>query len=137
MGRQLFQDAILKAMRDAGVTVILVTHALHFLSQCDYVYTINNGRITEQGTYKELIANAGEFARLDKEFGGISDEEVTEDLIVDAAEIPLPKPTAIDEEKISKLVKAEQRGAGSGKAEGQVGTLLVSLSISITHCIGS
>lgn len=40
VGKALFADAILGALRNQGKTVILVTHALHFLSQCDYVYTL-------------------------------------------------------------------------------------------------
>lgn len=50
--------------------MIFVTHALHFLSHCDYIYTLSNGRIAEQGTFQELVASQGEFARLDGEFGG-------------------------------------------------------------------
>ena len=34
-------DAIVGALRNQGKTVILVTHALHFLSQCDYIYTLD------------------------------------------------------------------------------------------------
>ena len=40
VGKALFADAIVGALRNNGKTVILVTHALHFLSQCDYVYTL-------------------------------------------------------------------------------------------------
>ena len=40
VGKALFADAILGALRNQGKTVILVTHALHFLSQCDYIYTL-------------------------------------------------------------------------------------------------
>ena len=50
--------------------MILVTHALHFLPQCDYIYALNGGYVAEQGTYDELVSHGGEFARLDREFGG-------------------------------------------------------------------
>ncbi|KAJ7872415.1 P-loop containing nucleoside triphosphate hydrolase protein [Mycena leptocephala] len=58
-----------------GKTVLLVTHALHFLAQCDYIYTLDGGHIAEAGTYPELIARGGEFARLDREFGGPKAED--------------------------------------------------------------
>ncbi|KAJ7114420.1 hypothetical protein C8R44DRAFT_740559 [Mycena epipterygia] len=58
------------AGQDPSKTVILVTHALHFLSQCDYIYTLAAGHIAEAGTYPELIVRGDEFARLDREFGG-------------------------------------------------------------------
>ncbi len=40
VGKALFADAIIGALRNKGKTVLLVTHALHFLSQCDYIYTL-------------------------------------------------------------------------------------------------
>jgi hypothetical protein len=43
---------------------------LHFLTRCDYIYTLDGGRIAEAGTYPELIARGGEFARLGREFWG-------------------------------------------------------------------
>ena len=41
VGKALFANAIVGALRNQGKTVILVTHALHFMSQCDYIYTIS------------------------------------------------------------------------------------------------
>ena len=41
VGKALFADAIVGALRNQGKTVILVTPALHFLSQCDYIYTLD------------------------------------------------------------------------------------------------
>jgi len=69
VGKSLFHGAI-AALAKRGKTVIFVTHALHFLSFCDYIYTLDSGRIAEHGTYRELINAKGEFARLDEEFGG-------------------------------------------------------------------
>ncbi|OJA16609.1 hypothetical protein AZE42_10766, partial [Rhizopogon vesiculosus] len=43
--------------RNTGKTRILVTHALHFLPDVDYIYTLVDGRIAERGTYLELMAN--------------------------------------------------------------------------------
>ncbi|KAJ6548467.1 ABC protein [Mycena capillaripes] len=106
VGKALFQDAILALVR-RGKTVILVTHALHFLSQCDYIYTLDGGRIAEQGTYPELIAGRGEFARLDKEFGGTAVEEPTENLVTISVTV---------EDLKAKSAKA----AGTGKIEGKL-----------------
>lgn len=49
---------------------MLVTHALHFLSEVDYIYTLENGRIAEHGTYDYLMERDSEFARLARDFGG-------------------------------------------------------------------
>lgn len=69
VGKALFHQAI-SALPKKGKTVILVTHALHFLSACDYIYNLVGGVIAEEGTYDELLKADGEFARLDREFGG-------------------------------------------------------------------
>ena len=69
-----------------GRTKILVTHALHFLPQVDYIYTIADGQIMERGTYAELMANDGVFSKFLKEFGSKQEEEM-EDVDEDAAEV--------------------------------------------------
>jgi ATP-binding cassette subfamily C (CFTR/MRP) protein 1 len=123
VGKALFADAIIGALRNRGKAVILVTHALHFLSQCDYIYTLGYGHIIEQGTYDELVAAKGEFARLDKEFGGAAAQEETKqeeaeegegvdhDAVIEVARADLEK------------IKGESRrraGAGTGKLEGRL-----------------
>lgn len=124
VGKALFHGAIIAALRDQGKAVILVTHALHFLSYCDFIYTISAGRIVEQGTYAELIAANGEFARLDRDFGGTAadgDDEAAEETNDlgrrgDAATEDLVKQV---EEKSSR--KSEKRKeAGTGKTEGRL-----------------
>lgn len=112
VGKSLFHDAILGSLRQSGKSVILVTHALHFLIHCDYIYTMQDGHIAEQGTYQELVAKQGEFARLDKEFGG-STAHSTEVQTKTAREITV-------EEVRVKSENAIQRGAGNGKLEGKL-----------------
>ena len=85
--------------------MIFVTHALHFLSYCDYIYTLRDGCLTEQGTFQELIAANGEFARLDIEYGG-SDSQPTE------------KPQATT--AVVEDVKSKSRAGGTGKLEGKL-----------------
>lgn len=116
VGKSLFQDAIVGALRNRGITVILVTHAIHFLSQVDYIYTLNNGVITESGTYEELVSRGGDFARLDLEFGGHASEGNDEDQAEEAA---LRTGITIEDVKL-KSERARERAAGSGKLEGRL-----------------
>ena len=58
-----------------GRTKILVTHALHFLPQVDYIYTIADGQVMERGTYAELMSNDGVFSKFVREFGTKQQEE--------------------------------------------------------------
>ena len=61
VGKHVFQNVFLGAAADK--TRILVTHALHFLPQVDYIYTMVDGRVGEHGTYADLMAADGDFAR--------------------------------------------------------------------------
>ncbi|KAH9481477.1 Multidrug resistance protein fer6 [Psilocybe cubensis] len=112
VGKALFHDAILGALRNEGKTVIFVTHALHFLSQCDYIYTLRDGRVAEKGTYEELIQANGEFARLDKEFGGNETEQTSDQ--------ETQKVEANKEDIMQQLTSSNRRGAGTGKLEGKL-----------------
>ncbi|KDQ12182.1 hypothetical protein BOTBODRAFT_34790 [Botryobasidium botryosum FD-172 SS1] len=62
----------------AGKTRILATHQLHVVPFVDYIYFMQDGRIAEQGTYAELIADGGDFARLIEEFGSMEEKETSE-----------------------------------------------------------
>ncbi len=49
-------------------TRVLVTHGLTFLSKCDLIILMKDGRIWQQGTYEDLLAEQGLFADLVEEF---------------------------------------------------------------------
>ncbi|KAL7411550.1 ABC protein [Mrakia frigida] len=87
VGRSLFQGAIVNGLRARGKTIILVTHALHFLPFVDRVLTLENGVVVEDGTYDELVVNQGPFSRLMKEFGGAAEEEDEEEKEAEAEAI--------------------------------------------------
>ena len=70
-----------------GRTKILVTHALYFLPQVDYIYTIADGQVMERGTYVELMANHGVFSKFVKEFGSKQQQEDETDEAKDGVEV--------------------------------------------------
>lgn len=57
----------------AGKTRILVTHALHFLPEVDYIYALDDGKIAERGTFDALMAGDGAFCKFIEEFGSKED----------------------------------------------------------------
>ena len=65
-------------------TRILVTNAVTYLPFADQILVLKDGKISETGTYKELIAKEGEFAEFinthaSKENGTGEEEEEEED----------------------------------------------------------
>ncbi|KAI8897759.1 P-loop containing nucleoside triphosphate hydrolase protein [Globomyces pollinis-pini] len=53
VGQSVFEEAITGALKNK--TVLLVTHQLHLLPFADQVLVLNEGRIAEAGTFKELM----------------------------------------------------------------------------------
>lgn len=118
VGKAVFFNAILPLKR-AGKTVILVTHALQYLPDCDSIILLDKGEVVEHGEYQALLDAQGPFSDLIAEFGakGGPQEENEEDeqQKVDAAEDehekahleekedvqpPMSSPTSVDPEKL-------------------------------------
>jgi ABC-type multidrug transport system fused ATPase/permease subunit len=45
-------------------TVVLITHRLASVRNADRIYLLHEGRVTEQGTHRELLASGGRYAQL-------------------------------------------------------------------------
>lgn len=54
VGRAILDECLLTGPL-ANRTRILVTHALHVLHKTDYIYVMDNGVITEEGTYQVVL----------------------------------------------------------------------------------
>ena len=78
VGKALFNNAIVP-LRQRGKTVLLVTHAIQYLEDCDKVISMDDGRIDEAGTYAELMAARGNFFNLIKNFGTLKEAGEDED----------------------------------------------------------
>ena len=50
--------------------VIMATHRLHWMRSMDLLVVLDEGGIAQVGSYDELIARGGSFARLVRELGG-------------------------------------------------------------------
>lgn len=58
------QKKVLDAVYTEKCTVLMVAHRLSTVVNCDRIFMMDDGRIVEQGTYDELMALDGSFARL-------------------------------------------------------------------------
>ncbi|EIN04040.1 hypothetical protein PUNSTDRAFT_55872 [Punctularia strigosozonata HHB-11173 SS5] len=115
VGKAVFTNVLQNAA--PGKTRLLVTHALHFLPQVDYIYTMVEGCVAERGTYAELMSQEGEFARFVREFGSqLAREEEEEERAVEAVELAVTD----EEEEAEKRKVEKRRKMIAGKAMMQV-----------------
>ncbi|KAL7747261.1 hypothetical protein RI367_007314 [Sorochytrium milnesiophthora] len=66
--KHIFNNVIGKQGMLAGKSVILVTHGVHHLPQCDRVVLLREGRVVEQGTYRQLMDARGDVYALVTEY---------------------------------------------------------------------
>lgn len=70
---ELIQDALWKLME--GRTAIVIAHRLSTIQKMDRILVMDNGKIVEQGSHKELIRLNGVYAKLwQKQTGGFIEE---------------------------------------------------------------
>ncbi|KAL0954619.1 hypothetical protein HGRIS_003577 [Hohenbuehelia grisea] len=118
VGKAVFQNVLQTSL--SGKTRLLVTHALHFLPQVDYIYTIADGRIAERGTYDELLKSNGAFAAFVREFGSQEEtaereeeeEEAVEEASADAG-VPEKKKPRKNAVAGAGIMQAEERNTGA------------------------
>ncbi|SCZ87513.1 BZ3500_MvSof-1268-A1-R1_Chr2-2g04979 [Microbotryum saponariae] len=77
VGAWLFEQVINGVLKSK--TRILVTHALHVLPHADQILVMEQGSIAEKGTYTELLAADGAFARLVRDFGSTEGNSLDQD----------------------------------------------------------
>jgi ATP-binding cassette subfamily B protein len=51
--RRVFADLVLQAREQC--TVVLVTHNVELLARCDRVVVLSGGRVSTQGTWREVV----------------------------------------------------------------------------------
>ena len=55
---------VMKHIYDVGITLIMIAHRLETIAQCNQIYVIEQGRITQHGTHEELSQMDGLYRKL-------------------------------------------------------------------------
>ena len=112
MGESVFNNVLLDS--SSGATRILVTHALHFLPKVDHIYFMVDGRITEHGTFDEMMSNREDFARTFDEFVTKDQTESKGDKVVDIEDGDADEDTKKRQaaKRGAQLMQVEERNTG-------------------------
>ncbi|XP_056294942.1 ATP-binding cassette sub-family C member 5 isoform X1 [Pseudoliparis swirei] len=121
VGSHIFHKAIRGAAK--GKTVLFVTHQLQYLSDCDKVILMKDGRIAEHGTHAELMGKERDYASL---FNSMQQENLVKDNLknkwhgadadaakADGAVVNAMVRPKMESMKGERLMKAEEKGSGA------------------------
>ncbi|XP_037090845.1 multidrug resistance-associated protein 5-like [Pollicipes pollicipes] len=107
VGKHIFNHCVRGHL--SGKTVLLVSHGAQYLSQCDEVLMMKEGRLVERGTHAELMERRGEYFKLVSYDTTTSAHQTPNKHLTPGNGHPKPGGTAEEEgEKIEKRLTGEE-----------------------------
>uniref|UniRef100_U3CT39 Multidrug resistance-associated protein 1 n=1 Tax=Callithrix jacchus TaxID=9483 RepID=U3CT39_CALJA len=79
VGKHIFENVIGPKGMLKNKTRILVTHGMSYLPQVDIIIVMSGGKISEMGSYQELLARDGAFAEFLRTYASAEQEQDPED----------------------------------------------------------
>ena len=60
------EELVMRHIRQLGVTTILIAHRLSTIRDCDHIYVLEHGQLSQHGTHDELLQQEGLYSKLMK-----------------------------------------------------------------------
>ena len=137
VGKHIFQNVIGPEGILKKETRVLVTHGIGYLPQVDDIIVLKDGKVTEQGTYQELLQKKGAFAEFLVEYMTEQEDDLGEDLKQQLQEVVSDKDLSRalsrinsvegkDKERSLSVSNSEKTNSKKpGKEEEKAGTTLI------------
>ena len=137
VGKHIFQNVIGPEGILKKETRVLVTHGIGYLPQVDDIIVLKDGKVTEQGTYQELLQKKGAFAEFLVEYMTEQEDDLGEDLKQQLQEVVSDKDLSKalsrinsvegkDKERSLSVSNSEKMNSKKpGKEEEKAGTKLI------------
>ncbi|XP_058536855.1 multidrug resistance-associated protein 1 isoform X1 [Ochotona princeps] len=79
VGKHIFENVVGPRGLLKHKTRVLVTHGISFLPQVDVIMVMSGGKISEMGSYQELLAQEGAFAEFLRTYASAEQEQTAKD----------------------------------------------------------
>ena len=112
VGKHIFENVISHEGVLKAKTRVLVTHGITYLPKTDYIIVLKNGRVSEQGTYTELLNQKGDFADFLLEYMAEENAELDDDAV---EEIKHQLEETLGKEEFTKELQKQQSQARERK----------------------
>lgn len=128
VGRHLIDNVLGPTGLLSGKTRVLATNSIPVLMEANYIYLIREGRITERGTYNQLMAMKGEVATLIRTFSTQDQSPESESSFSDSSatiDVGRPGEDEIEEaqERLTQLQPIKSGISTANKRKGSSSTL--------------
>merc|ERR1719244_560126 len=139
VGKHIFENVIGPTGVLNNTTRILVTHGITYLPKTDYIIVMKDGKISEQGSYEDLISQKGEFAAFmleymteENEDAEMLKEELSKTLGEDFVNRQIStQKSVVEDTKEDKAVEAEKKP----KPEAKKGEKLIEKEVAETGSV--
>ncbi|GAX80188.1 hypothetical protein CEUSTIGMA_g7626.t1 [Chlamydomonas eustigma] len=127
VGRRVFERAFKNSLQKAGKTVILATNQLYFVQAADQVVYMSQGKVSESGSFPQLMAAGGHFAAMLKEVQ-VEEEDMSKDYAEAAEVVP---PAAAGSAVVGSAADIGDKSAVGAKLTSEETSAVGSISIDV------